>query len=268
MIKLIASDMDGTLLNSKKHLSPSIHDVLKKLKNKDIIFVAISGRDIFSLKEIFKDVEEDIVYASNNGNYITYKNEVIFENYIENNMVEKVAKIIRKKAKHNTIYCAKDAIYSESLIPAIVGRKWNLKVKYTRDITKVEDKILKITTFGDKKIINRTLEAIRGFNNKLMITKSGSTCFDICNLGGTKKQGVNILQEKFNVGYNETMVFGDHMNDLEMMSSAYYSYAMENAEEEVKKNARFIAGTNDDDGVIKVIKEVAFCEEELNSYSI
>ncbi len=71
MIKLIASDMDGTLLNSKKHLSPSIHDVLKKLKNKDIIFVAISGRDIFSLKEIFKDVEEDIVYASNNGNYIT-----------------------------------------------------------------------------------------------------------------------------------------------------------------------------------------------------
>ena len=67
MIKLIASDMDGTLLNSKKHLSPSIHDVLKKLKNKDIIFVAISGRDIFSLKEIFKDVEEDIVYASNNG---------------------------------------------------------------------------------------------------------------------------------------------------------------------------------------------------------
>ena len=92
--------------------------------------------------------------------------------------------------------------------------------------------------------------------------------FDICKLGGTKKQGINILQKRFNVGYNETMVFGDHMNDLEMMSSAYYSYAMENAEEEVKKNARFIAETNDDDGVIKAIKEVAFCEEELNSYDI
>ncbi len=268
MIKLIASDMDGTLLNSNKHLSPSIHGVLKKLKDKDIIFVAISGRDIFSLKEIFKDIKEDIVYASNNGNYITYKDEVIFENYIENNMVGKVAKIIRKKAKHNTIYCAKDTIYSESIIPGIVGRKWNLKVKYVRDITKVEDKILKITTFGNEKIINRALEAVNELNDKLMIAKSGSTCFDMCRLGGTKKQGINILQEIFNVGYNETMVFGDHMNDLEMMSSAYYSYAMENAEEKVKRNARFIAETNDDDGVIKVIKEVVFCEEKLNSYSI
>ena len=264
MIKLIASDMDGTLLNSNKHLSPSIHGILNKLREKGIIFVAISGRDIFSLKEIFKDVEEDIVYASNNGNYITYKDEVIFENYIDNSMVDKVAKIIRKKAKHNTIYCSKDTIYSESIIPGIVGRKWNLKVKYVRDITKVEDKILKITTFGAEKIINRALEAVSELNDKLMITKSGTTCFDICRLGGTKKQGINILQEIFNVGYNETMVFGDHMNDLEMMSSAYYSYAMENAEEEVKKNARFIVGTNDNDGVINVIKEVALYEEELN----
>ena len=205
MIKLIASDMDGTLLNSNKHLSPSVHGVLKKLKDKGIIFVAISGRDIFSLKEIFKDIEIDIVYASNNGNYITYKDEVIFENYIENDMVDKVAKIIRKKAKHNTIYCSKDT-------------------------TKVEDKMLKITTLGNKKIINRTLEAVNELNDKIMITKSGSTCFDICKLDGTKKQGIKILQDKFNVRYNETMVFGDHMNDLEMMSSAYYSYAMENAE--------------------------------------
>lgn len=100
-----------------------------------------------------------------------------------------------------------------------------------------------------------------------MITKSGSTCFDICKLGGTKKQGINVLQEMFNVGFDETMVFGDHMNDLEMMSSAYYSYAMKNAEDDVKKNARFIAGTNDDDGVVNVIKEVVFCEES-NSYNI
>ena len=268
MIKLIAFDMDGTLLNSNKNLSPEVYKILKELKDKDIVFVAISGREIFSLKEIFKDVEEDIVYASNNGNYITYKDEVIFENYIENYMVDKVARIIRKKAKHNTIYCSKDTVYSESIIPSIVGRKWNLKVKYVRDITKVEDKILKITTFGSKKIVNKALDAVNILNDKVMITKSGTTCFDICRLGGTKKQGINVLQEVFNVGYNETMVFGDHMNDLEMMSSAYYSYAMENAEEEVKNNARFIASTNDDDGVVKAIKEVALCKEELNRYSL
>ena len=75
MIKLIASDMDGTLLNSKKTLNPSVYSILKKLKQKDIIFVAISGRDIFSLKEIFKDVEED-KYIRNMGIIYTYKDEV------------------------------------------------------------------------------------------------------------------------------------------------------------------------------------------------
>ena len=117
-------------------------------------------------------------------------------------------------------------------------------------------------------MINKVLEDVSKLNDKLMITKSGANCFDICRLGGTKKQGISILQDIFNVGYNETMLFGDHFNDLEMMDSAYYSYAMENAKEDVKNSARFIAGTNDEDGVINVIKEVVLGEEELNSYNI
>ena len=64
MIKLIASDMDGTLLNSNKQLSKSVYDILKKLNDKGIIFVAISGRDIFSLKKIFKAFNELIVASS------------------------------------------------------------------------------------------------------------------------------------------------------------------------------------------------------------
>ena len=64
-----------------------------------------------------------------------------------------------------------------------------------------------------------------------MITKSGSTCFDICKLGGTKKQGINILQKRFNVGYNETMVLEIIWMIRNDWVSAYYSYAMENAEE-------------------------------------
>ena len=58
MIKLIASDMDGTLLDSNKNLSPSIYSILRKLNDKGIVFVAISGRNIISLKELFKDIKE------------------------------------------------------------------------------------------------------------------------------------------------------------------------------------------------------------------
>lgn len=261
MIKLIASDMDGTLLDSNKNINPEFYPVLKKIITKDIVFVAISGRELISLKRVFKDIDEDIIYASNNGNYIVYKDEVIFENYIEKENINKIAKIIRKNSKHNTIYCSKDIVYSESRLPGFVGRKWGLKVKFVKDITKVEDNIIKVTTFGNEKIVNRSIKALETLKDELMITPSGKTCFDICKLGGNKKQAINLLQEKFNIKYEETMVFGDHMNDLEMMECAYHSYAMENAKEEVKERARFIAKTNDNNGVVEAIKEVALSKE-------
>lgn len=261
MIKLIASDMDGTLLDSQKNLNSEFSDILKELKDNNILFAAVSGRELYSLKQVFKDINGDIIYAANNGNYIEYKNEVLFENYIDRENIIKLAPIIRKNSKHRTIYCAKEYVYSESIMPAILGRKYHLKVKVVKDITKVDDKILKVTTFGNEKLINKCLKAVQVFKDNLMITPSGKTCFDICKLGGDKGQAIKILQDKFSIKYNETMVFGDHMNDLEMMDSAYYSFAMENAKDEVKDRSKFIAKTNDENGVLEAVKEIALKKE-------
>lgn len=261
MIKLIASDMDGTLLDSNKNINPEFNHILADLKYKNIIFAAVSGRDIVSLKNVFKDIDEDIILASNNGNLIVYKDEVLFENYIEKEKIAKIAQIVRKNSRRFTMYCGKDNIYSESIMPAMIGIKYKLKIKVVRDITKIDDKIIKVTTFGKEKMINKSLDAFKGLKDELMITPSGKACFDICRLGGDKKQAIEILQEKFGIKYDETMVFGDHMNDLEMMESAFYSYAMENAKEEIKDKARFIAKTNDENGVVEAIKEVALKKE-------
>ena len=59
-----------------------------------------------------------------------------------------------------------------------------------------------------------------------------------------------------NIKFEETMVFGDYLNDLEMMESAYHSYAMENAHDDLKKVARFRAKKNTENGVVEKIKEV------------
>lgn len=265
MIKLIASDMDGTLLDSQKNLNSEFNEVLEKISDNDIMFAAISGRELISLKNVFKDINKDIIYASNNGNLITYKDKVIFENYIDTKMINKIVEIVRKTCKHNTIYCSKDTIYSESIIPVIMARKWKLKIKVVRDITKVNDNILKVTVFGKGNLIDRYIQKFDILKEELMITPSGTFCFDICTLGGNKKQAIKILQKEFGIKYDETMVFGDHMNDLEMMESAYYSYAMENAKSEVKKKARFIAKANDENGVLEAIKDIALSDEVLYS---
>lgn len=258
MIKLIASDMDGTLLDSTRNINPEFYNILEKLKSKDIIFAAVSGRDMNSLKQVFKGVEDDVILASNNGNFITFRDEIIFENSIEKEKLIKVCNILRKTAKKSTIYCGKEILYSESIIPAIIGMKYKLKVKIVKDITKIDDKIIKITSIGKKEVLDKSMKALETLKNELMITPSGPNCFDICKKNGTKAQGIKILQKKFNIEFEETMVFGDHMNDLEMMEAAYYSFAMENAKKEVKEKARYVAKANDENGVVDAIKEVIF----------
>ena len=65
-----------------------------------------------------------------------------------------------------------------------------------------------------------------------------------------------MIQQKFGITREETMVFGDYFNDVEMLKAAYHSYAMENAPSGVKKHANFIAKSNIENGVLEVIKEV------------
>ena len=73
--------------------------------------------------------------------------------------------------------------------------------------------------------------------------------------GVNKGLAIKKIQEKLGIKHEETMVFGDYLNDLEMMDSAYHSYAMDNAHDDLKKVARFIAKSNDECGVVQAIKE-------------
>ena len=77
---------------------------------------------------------------------------------------------------------------------------------------------------------------------------------DCMAVGVNKGEAVKLLQESLNIKPEETMVFGDQLNDLEMMKQAYYSFAVGNARPEVKKAARFQTDTNVRDGVLKILK--------------
>ena len=85
---------------------------------------------------------------------------------------------------------------------------------------------------------------------------SGEIWLDITAKGVNKGVAINKIQEMLDIDHKETMVFGDYLNDLEMMGSAYYSFAMENAHDDLKKVSRFIARSNNDNGVVEAIKEV------------
>ena len=133
--------------------------------------------------------------------------------------------------------------------------KYYAKVKIVKDLTKVQDDILKVTICDFNGSENNSYKYFAEYNDKVQIAVAGEIWLDMMAKGVNKGLAITKLQKLLNIKKEETMVFGDYLNDLEMMESAYYSYAMENAHDDLKKVARFRAKSNDDNGVVKVLKE-------------
>ena len=95
-VKLIAADMDGTLLDSNKNLSPHIFDLIKKLKEKDVKFAIASGRQYFNLINNFQEIKDELIYISDNGSIVYDKAKSIYVDEINKEEVIKVLQDVRK----------------------------------------------------------------------------------------------------------------------------------------------------------------------------
>ena len=120
----------------------------------------------------------------------------------------------------------------------------------------VEDGIIKLALDCPSHVDQIAADFREKFGDKVRMAVSGDTWLDIIPLEANKGLAVKELQESLNIRPEETIAFGDQLNDLEMLGRAYYSYAVGNAREEVKKAARFQADRNDRNGVLKVLKEI------------
>jgi len=97
---------------------------------------------------------------------------------------------------------------------------------------------------------------VKHLEKELQVKVSGANWVDIADYRANKGEAVKLLQNKLGVGVRETMVFGDFNNDLEMMDRAYFSYAMENAHQNVKMAARFHTKSNNEGGVEHILEEL------------
>jgi len=258
MIKLIASDMDGTLLNDKNEIHEEFYNVFEELKKKDIIFAAASGRQYHTLVKQFNNIKDDMMFIAENGTYVVYKGEEILLNSLNKETAIELIKIGRNIKESYIVLSGKKSAYIESNDERLINevKKYCEKYKIVKDLTKVEDDILKFTIcdfIGSEK---NSVTYYNDYKDKLQVSISGTIWLDIMDKGTNKGFAINKLQNLLNIKHEETMVFGDYLNDLEMMESAYHSYAMENAHEDLKKVARFRAKKNTENGVVEKIKEV------------
>lgn len=257
MIKLVVSDIDGTLLPDGGHeLNPELFEVIEALHDRGVQFAAASGRQWKSIDTLFEPIKERIFYLSDNGAYVGCAARNLYTYTIERELAMNLVRDIRA-AGLTALISGPDLVYVDHVEDEFYDwlvNGYRFQVKRVEDITKVEDEFIKVSAYRKNDVESATKAIREKYSDQVKITISGEMWMDCMALGVNKGQAVSLLQESLGITPKETIAFGDQLNDVEMMQQAYYSFAIGNARPEVKAAARFQADTNVRDGVLKILK--------------
>ncbi len=244
MVKLIASDLDGTLLvDGNREVSEEAIRLIKRLNENDIIFVAASGRQYPNLKRLFAAVCDDIAYICENGALVKYKNETLYKACFEKDMAKAIIDDILNKDECEALISGESTSY---LIPKKESYVEHMKNFVKNDVTVVDgfedikEDIIKISVYKESGVDDVCDYFDDKWSKQAQCTVSGICWQDFVPKGVDKGTALKIIQEKFNIEPDFTMCFGDNYNDLDMFERAYFSYAMSTAKSEIRAKARYV----------------------------
>lgn len=261
MIKLIASDVDGTLIqDSTPDLYEEMVETIYKLKEKGILFCAASGRQYFSLRNVFRDVADEIAYIAENGAHICYQNKNISITPMKKEHIEGIMAMLRPYYGEceTVISTAKGSLVeskNQDFIDLLTYGYHN-QFRLVGDVLEEKEEIIKIAVYR-KESIRKLGEGsfIPAWEDKVKACMAGEEWVDFMDRSVDKGIGLKTLENFLGIHKEETMAFGDNNNDIGMMLAAGTSYAVDTAVEEVKEAAGHVCPGWKDKGVYQIIKQ-------------
>lgn len=258
-IKFIATDMDGTLLDGHGQLDPEFFNLHPLLVEKDILFAAASGRQYYSLLDTFSDVKDQIMFIAENGTLVMYKGKELYSLPLEPSVIHSLIEAARGIEGAHIVLCGKRSAYieTEDHRAREEVQKYYHRCEIVQDLTTIEDDFLKVAIChfdGSEKHIYPVINSAFGDTQKVVV--SAKIWLDVMNSAASKGDAIEHLQQQLGFTHEQTMSFGDYFNDVEMLQASYHSYAVDNAHDGVKAYARFRAPSNNESGVLVVLKEL------------
>lgn len=259
MIKLIATDMDGTFLDSSKRFSMEFFDIFEELRKRKIKFVIASGNQYFRLYQKFLPISNEMYFIGENGSYIAKGAKLIATNTLKKEQVQAVIQLVESHPELNMILCGVKSAYClnefKHLEPVV--RTYYCNYQFVESYDDIDDEIMKIAIYDPNHQIIRYADDIAcGLDKGVKATTSGNEWIDIQNEDINKGVAIKLLQRELDIKPEECMAFGDQMNDYELLLNSEESYAMSNGIEKLKAIAKHIAKSNEEDGVIQVLREL------------
>lgn len=258
-IKFIAFDLDGTLLDSDKNYPEGFIEFVKN--HPDIIFALSSGRQYYCLRKQFEELADRLVFVSENGAVVFYKDEIIYKNIMEDKRVEDALALGRSLSGNAPIACGIDSAYMEPVEEEVAKEPLkyydHFKFVDNLDYYAHHDEIMKIAVFIRDKKAGEVYNTITSVPEGTAAVLSGDSWIDISNKDVDKGQAIKVVLERFGIEPSEAMAFGDYLNDITMLEVCGESYAMANALPQVKAVAKYVTEFgNDDDGVMQTLKSL------------
>jgi len=244
MIKLIASDLDGTLVSGNMSPLPEgFPEAVKQLKERGIIFAAASGRQYHNLRQLFEPVKDDIAYICENGALTIYQGEILHRVEIP---PETVVPIIRRlEAEPGTEVLVSGTFYSyirpkEPLFEEYIKGMKN-QYKIVPDLADIGEPIIKLALFEKEGTESRDRQAYwqSQFPPSVKVVTSGSLWLDFLFPDAHKGIGIQALAGHLGIRREEILSFGDNYNDVEMFHASGISVAVENARPGIRELCRY-----------------------------
>lgn len=246
MIKLVASDLDGTLLlNGAQKLPEEVFPLIRELKKEGILFVAASGRQYANMKRLFEPVLEDMAFICENGALAFWNDELLYEAAFEENLAREITETLYAKEGSEFSYSTRDFYYMmpktehyRSLMIDVVKNH----CKIVKSFEEMKEPCVKIAVYERGGVTEESIRFWREkFGDRCTVVTSGFDWVDFIPFGTNKARGIRKFQEILNAAPGECVGFGDEYNDIEMLKSVTYGFAMSHAKPGVKTVAAYEA---------------------------
>lgn len=285
-IRLVAVDMDGTLLDDEKNFPPGLDELLDHLEQRGVVFVPASGRQVWTLIDMFPE-RPGLTFIGENGAIVMRDGREISSAPLDLSTVRESVSLIRQyalprpgaTAAHEDagegslrenfdgglVVCGKNCAYVERTDEGFMAAvaPYYTRTQCVDDLMKVIDEIeqgrideaiIKLAVYSAGDVTPLADATLRRFALSHQFAISAANWADLQARGVDKGRALRALQDYLGVTPGQTAVFGDAGNDLSMIAQAEFSFAMENASADVRAAARFLAPSNNEAGVVKVLQ--------------
>lgn len=260
MVRFIATDLDGTLLDGHGELPRAVFPLVEELAGRGILFAPASGRQYANLKKLFAPVADKIVFICENGALVKYRGETLRLTPVPEPMVKEALAAIRSLPGLRPVLCGARSAYIEDVCEPFrslsVQAYTNCGVVESLDSVLGRETVCKIAVYDELGAAENGIKVLPERLPALRTILSGTSWCDVSAPEANKGEAVRSLRETFGLKREECAAFGDHMNDYEMLAECGRAYVPENAYPPLKKLIGRIVPSNGEGGVLQKIHEL------------